>query len=61
MSEERRETFVLTQLLSFPYDAAAELVSVPVGTIRSRVARTRADLVVLAEGAEAGHVADRSG
>ena len=61
LSEERREAFVLTQLLGFPYDAAADLVSVPVGTIRSRVARARADLVVLAEGAEAGHVADRSG
>lgn len=61
LSEDRREAFVLTQLLGFPYDAAAELVSVPVGTIRSRVARARADLVVLAEGAEAGHVADRSG
>ena len=49
LAPERREAFVLTQLLGFPYDAAAELVGVPVGTIRSRVARGRADLLALVE------------
>jgi len=39
------EAFVLTQLLGLPYAEAAEVAGCPVGTIRSRVARARADLV----------------
>ena len=50
LAPERREAFVLTQLLGFPYDAAAEVVGVPIGTIRSRVARARGDLVALVAG-----------
>ncbi len=42
---DRREAFVLTQLMGLPYAEAAEVAGVPVGTIRSRVARARADLV----------------
>jgi RNA polymerase sigma-70 factor (ECF subfamily) len=42
---DRREAFVLTQLLGLPYAEAAEVAGCPVGTIRSRVARARADLV----------------
>jgi RNA polymerase sigma-70 factor (ECF subfamily) len=45
LPEERRAAFALTQLLGFSYAEAAEVESVPVGTIRSRVARARADLV----------------
>lgn len=45
LSEERRSAFVLTQLLGLSYAEAAEVESVPVGTIRSRVARARAELV----------------
>jgi RNA polymerase sigma-70 factor (ECF subfamily) len=45
LDPERREAFVLTQLLGLPYAEAAEVVGCPVGTIRSRVARARADLV----------------
>jgi RNA polymerase sigma-70 factor, ECF subfamily len=45
LSPERREAFVLTQLLGYSYDEAAAVQQVPVGTIRSRVARARADLV----------------
>jgi RNA polymerase sigma-70 factor (ECF subfamily) len=36
---------VLTQLLGLSYAEAAEVAGCPVGTIRSRVARARADLV----------------
>lgn len=50
---ERREAFVLTQLLGLSYDEAAAACEVPVGTIRSRVARARAQLVAALEGAEA--------
>ncbi|MGC5022865.1 sigma-70 family RNA polymerase sigma factor [Micromonospora sp. DT47] len=42
---ERRGAFVLTQLLGLSYAEAAAVEGVPVGTIRSRVARARADLV----------------
>ncbi|WP_246001815.1 sigma-70 family RNA polymerase sigma factor [Allorhizocola rhizosphaerae] len=45
LSPERREAFVLTQLLGLTYEQAAAVLEVPVGTIRSRVARARADLV----------------
>jgi RNA polymerase sigma-70 factor (ECF subfamily) len=45
LSPERRESFVLTQLLGLTYEQAAAALEVPVGTIRSRVARARADLV----------------
>jgi RNA polymerase sigma-70 factor (ECF subfamily) len=47
LSTERREAFVLTQLLGFGYEAAADLLGVPIGTIRSRVARARIDLLGL--------------
>jgi RNA polymerase sigma-70 factor, ECF subfamily len=41
----RRAAFVLTQMLSIPYDEAAQICGCPPGTIRSRVARARADLI----------------
>ena len=42
---ERRAAFVLTQVLGLSYAEAAEVCEVPIGTIRSRVARARADLL----------------
>ena len=45
LAPERREAFVLTQLLGLSYQEAAEVCSCPPGTIRSRVARARADLL----------------
>lgn len=45
LSPERREAFVLTQLTGCSYEEAATICDVPVGTIRSRVARARADLI----------------
>ncbi len=53
LAADRREAFVLTQLLGCSYDEAAEVCGVPVGTIRSRVARARADLVAAVRAAEA--------
>ena len=47
LPDERREAFLLTQLLGLPYAEAAELSNCPVGTVRSRVARARATLVDL--------------
>ena len=45
MDPDRREAFVLTQLLGLSYAEAAEVAGCAVGTIRSRVARGRADLI----------------
>ncbi|MGY0056830.1 sigma-70 family RNA polymerase sigma factor [Streptomyces sp. LZ34] len=42
---DRREAFVLTQLLGLPYAEAALVVGCPVGTVRSRVARAREALI----------------
>lgn len=42
---ERREALVLTQVLGLSYTEAADICGVPVGTIRSRVARGRQDLL----------------
>lgn len=46
---DRREAFLLTQLRGLSYAEAAEVAGCPVGTIRSRVARARADLVAALE------------
>jgi RNA polymerase sigma-70 factor (ECF subfamily) len=45
LEPDRRDAFVLTQVLGLGYAAAAEVCRCPVGTIRSRVARAREDLV----------------
>ena len=47
LDPERREAFVLTQLLGFSYDEAATTLGCPIGTVRSRVARARRDLLAL--------------
>lgn len=45
LTTERREALVLTQVLGLSYAEAAEVCDCPVGTIRSRVARAREDLL----------------
>jgi RNA polymerase sigma-70 factor, ECF subfamily len=45
LDPDRRAAFVLTQLLGFDYATAAEICGCPIGTIRSRVARAREQLV----------------
>jgi RNA polymerase sigma-70 factor (ECF subfamily) len=45
LPDDRRGAFVLTQVLGLSYEEAAEVEQVPVGTIRSRVARARTHLV----------------
>ena len=45
LDDDRRIAFVLTQILGLSYDEAAEVCHCPVGTIRSRVSRARADLL----------------
>lgn len=47
LSPERRHAFVLTQILDLPYQEAAEILDCPIGTVRSRVARAREDLLAV--------------
>jgi RNA polymerase sigma-70 factor (ECF subfamily) len=50
LEPDRRAAFVLTQMLGCSYAEAAAICRCPVGTIRSRVARARADLDALTSG-----------
>jgi RNA polymerase sigma-70 factor, ECF subfamily len=54
LPDERREAFALTQLLGLSYEEAATACGVAVGTIRSRVARARMQLVAAASADPAG-------
>jgi RNA polymerase sigma-70 factor, ECF subfamily len=47
LEPDRRAAFVLTQMIGCPYAEAAAICDCPVGTIRSRVARAREDLVAM--------------
>lgn len=49
---DRREAIVLTQMLGFSYAEAAQICQCPVGTIRSRVARAREELLGSADDGE---------
>jgi RNA polymerase sigma-70 factor (ECF subfamily) len=49
---ERRAAFVLTQLIGLSYEEAAQACHCPVGTVRSRVARARADLIEVLQAQE---------
>ena len=53
LDPDRREAFVLTQLVGLSYEEAAAVIGCPIGTVRSRVARARAALVDAAHDQEA--------
>ena len=57
LAPERRDAFVLTQVLGLSYAEAAEVCGCEVGTIRSRVARARDQLV--AQYTDVGRAATR--
>lgn len=46
LDPDKRAAFVLTQINGLSYEEAASACGVPIGTIRSRVARAREDLLV---------------
>lgn len=48
LEPDRREVFVLTQIIGLSYEEAAEVCGCPIGTVRSRVARARMELQSLA-------------
>jgi RNA polymerase sigma-70 factor (ECF subfamily) len=54
LPDDRRSAFVLTQVLGLSYEETAEIEQVPVGTIRSRVARARTQLVEAVRAARIG-------
>ena len=45
LGPERRAAFVLTQVLGFSYAETASVCDCPIGTVRSRVARAREELI----------------
>lgn len=50
LDPDRRAAFVLTQLIGLSYAETASVLGVPIGTVRSRVARARADLIEQLDG-----------
>ena len=54
LPRDQRVAFVLTQIVGCSYAEAAEACGVPVGTIRSRVARAREQLVETLRVSETG-------
>jgi RNA polymerase sigma-70 factor (ECF subfamily) len=54
LDPDRREALVLTQVLGCSYAEAAEVCGVPIGTIRSRIARARETLLEQLAAAETG-------
>jgi RNA polymerase sigma-70 factor (ECF subfamily) len=54
LPRDQRSAFVLTQVIGCSYAEAAHICGVPVGTIRSRVARAREQLVDELRAAETG-------
>ena len=49
LDPDRREAFVLTQVMGLSYAEAGEVLECPIGTVRSRVARARAELAEMVE------------
>ncbi|WBB67799.1 sigma-70 family RNA polymerase sigma factor [Micromonospora sp. WMMD812] len=61
LAPERREAFVVTQVLGLSYAEAAQILDCAVDTVRSRVARARDDLVSATADADASRSGRRSG
>jgi RNA polymerase sigma-70 factor (ECF subfamily) len=50
LAPERREAVLLVGASGFSYEEAAEIAGCPIGTMKSRVARARADLARMLDG-----------
>jgi RNA polymerase sigma-70 factor (ECF subfamily) len=53
LDDDRRDAFVLTQIVGLSYEEAATALECPVGTIRSRVSRARGQLIDAIESTQA--------
>jgi len=47
LSHDHREVALLCLVFGYPYEEAASVMGVPIGTVRSRLARARAELRVM--------------
>jgi RNA polymerase sigma-70 factor (ECF subfamily) len=61
LEPQRREAFVLSQIVGFSYAEVAEICGVPIGTVRSRVARARESLAAAYQLAEMAEHEEHSG
>ena len=62
LDPDRRVAFVLTQVMGCSYQETAQICDCPVGTVRSRIARARDDLIRMAgQSATGKHQQDASG
>ncbi len=52
LDRDRREAFILTQFMGLSYEETSSVLDIPIGTVRSRVARARMQLL---EGCEIDH------
>ena len=59
LDPDRRAAFVVTQVLGLSYAEAAAVCGCPVGTIRSRVARAREDLIAMISAGDTASPATR--
>jgi RNA polymerase sigma-70 factor (ECF subfamily) len=50
LSEELREAVILRDLEEFTYEEIADMIKVPVGTVKSRINRGRAEMARLLKG-----------
>jgi RNA polymerase sigma-70 factor (ECF subfamily) len=60
LRNEHREVILLVGLEGLPYEAAAQILDVPVGTVRSRLSRGRDELRVLLDMPKRGQDASES-
>jgi RNA polymerase sigma-70 factor, ECF subfamily len=60
LRDEHREVILLVGLEGLPYEAAAQILDVPVGTVRSRLSRGRDELRVLLDMPKRGQDASES-
>lgn len=56
LDPDRREAFVLTQLAGCSYEDAAAILDCPIGTVRSRVARARRQLLAEIDAGETDRI-----
>lgn len=52
LPEDHREVLVVVVMEGLSYEAAAEILDVPIGTVRSRLSRARASLAKMLDGEE---------
>ena len=53
LSKDHREVLVLCGFMGYDYETISEVLEVPIGTVRSRLARARAIMTKLLEDTEA--------